>query len=477
MCQLDELRTCLKLETLYKRLKSLPKTLDATYDRILHSIDEEYAQDALKVLSWLAYAARPVRIEEAAEVIAINVEGHPQFNPENRLPEPRDILTICSSLVTTVTSSIRVHQDGVPEIREIEEIKLAHFSVKEYLVSGRVQTWAASRYKIYTAADNYIAQICLTYLLYFRGPTMLTPENIHEFPLAMYAAQYWTEHARKAEKMTDSILIRQLSMELFLSERDSYLNCVRLFTPDKPGWGTDMTIAFESIISPLYYVSLTGFLESVLQLVKLGADVNVQCGVYGCALQAASYRGHFDIVQALLKAGAYVDTHVGEYGNALQAASDQGHEAIVQLLLDSGADVNAQTGEYGNALQSASRRGYYSIVQRLLEAGADVHAQGGWFNNALYGASFEGHDNIVQLLIKWCANVNLAGGYFGNALRAASYRRNDAVVQRLLKAGATLPNEPTGITDSRGPSLFDESTWLHQQAQSLISHFGQLPER
>ena len=41
-------------------LQSLPQTLEDTYSRILLSIDQEYVRDAISVLRWLAFSARPV---------------------------------------------------------------------------------------------------------------------------------------------------------------------------------------------------------------------------------------------------------------------------------------------------------------------------------------------------------------------------------------------------------------------------------
>ncbi|KAF4631092.1 hypothetical protein G7Y89_g7033 [Cudoniella acicularis] len=73
VCQLDSLKKCLKLDALRRALNSLPKTLDDTYARILRSIDEEYSQDAFRILQWLAYSARPLRIEEVAEVVAVKI--------------------------------------------------------------------------------------------------------------------------------------------------------------------------------------------------------------------------------------------------------------------------------------------------------------------------------------------------------------------------------------------------------------------
>jgi hypothetical protein len=79
-------------------MNSLPKTLDETYDRIIQYIDDDYHGDALTVLQWLAFSFRPIQLEEVVEALAID-RTRRIFNPERRLPEPRDILSICSSLV------------------------------------------------------------------------------------------------------------------------------------------------------------------------------------------------------------------------------------------------------------------------------------------------------------------------------------------------------------------------------------------
>ncbi|KAH0534080.1 hypothetical protein FGG08_007314, partial [Glutinoglossum americanum] len=244
---------------LRKALASLPKTLDDTYARILCSIDEVHRENALKILRWLAYSARPLQIEEVAEVIAVNIEDHPQFDPERRFPEPRDILTICSSLVTVGAT------EGSRDRVTREQIRLAHFSVKEYLVSERIRAGPASQYSIQEIHTNVsIAEICLAYLLQFDNPTSLTFRTFEEFPLARYAARYWTQHARVARK--DMSATHLLIMELFLSKRDAYANWIRLFDPDRPERELDITESLEkdmkSIPSPLYYASLVGLIES-----------------------------------------------------------------------------------------------------------------------------------------------------------------------------------------------------------------------
>ncbi len=90
-CQLDSLRSCLNVHELRKRLASLSKDLDETYARILFNIEENYRRDALKILQWLMYSARPLRLEEVVEVVVIDVDESPRFDPEKRYSESRDI--------------------------------------------------------------------------------------------------------------------------------------------------------------------------------------------------------------------------------------------------------------------------------------------------------------------------------------------------------------------------------------------------
>ncbi|PVH67497.1 hypothetical protein DL98DRAFT_296048, partial [Cadophora sp. DSE1049] len=351
VCQLDMLRKCLKVDALRKALKSLPNTLDETYARMLLSIDEDYSQDAFRILQWLVYSARPLRIEEMVEVIAIDTEES-RFNPENRLPDPRDLLTICSSLVTTISVTTEGN-DGASN--ETTELRLAHFSVKEYLISDRIRTGTAFQYDIQSRGEEEIAQSCVTYLLHFQSG-VLTLRNLDTFPLALYAAEYWCRHFRA---MKDSDQATKLGMQLF--QGDAFINWIRLWDLDEPWRGSDISGDATNFAPPLYYASHQGLFKLVSLLLEKGADVNAQGGYYGNALQAASAEGHEAIVALLLEKGADVNAQDGYHDSALEAALVEGHETIAALLLEKGADVNTQGG-YGSALQAALVMGHEAIV-------------------------------------------------------------------------------------------------------------------
>src|ERR1700736_1504323 len=76
-------------------------------------------------------------------------------------------------------------------------LRLAHFSVKEYLISQRIQNGPAAKYSLLRKdADTSIAHTCLAYLMQFSKLDSLKPGTIALFPLAEYAAQYWISHAK-----------------------------------------------------------------------------------------------------------------------------------------------------------------------------------------------------------------------------------------------------------------------------------------
>ena len=458
-CQLDSVGNCFHLPHLRQALVSLPKTLDDTYARILCNIDKDYNhynRYILKILQWLTFSARPLQLEEIAEIVVIDIDETPRFDPLRRLPEPRDILTICSSLIT-LTKHFNNEESGgelsenpqdpdpnrVAEVSDPENsttyVRLAHFSVKEYLVSDRIQHGTAPHYRIREIESHgVLAEDCLAYLLQFDEPGSLTDETLELSPLAGYAAKFWPHHAKLAEKAsTKSTTL--LSTELLMSDREGFLSWIRICNPDR-NYRKNLRRRLDDLAPPLYYASLAGLFESVRMLIEWGMDVNVKGGVDGNALQAACLQGHIDVVGLLLDNGANVNAQGGFYGNALQIASFKGDIDVIHVLLDNGANINAQGGYYGNALQAASVSGHIDVVGLLLDNGADVNAHGGNYGNALQAASYLGRIDVIPVLLDNGANVNARGGDFGSALQAASasYPEYIDVVHILLDNGANV---------------------------------------
>lgn len=98
-CQLDILKDCLDLPLLRIALDSLLGTLSDMYARILDNILDAYRRNAIKLLQFLLYLQRPLRITELVDAIATDPSVEPAFNPENRMSNPSEIIRLCSSLV------------------------------------------------------------------------------------------------------------------------------------------------------------------------------------------------------------------------------------------------------------------------------------------------------------------------------------------------------------------------------------------
>jgi ankyrin repeat protein len=420
---------------------------------MLTGIEQGLRTDALTLLRWLAYAKSPPNLGQLVDATVIDLTAEGTVKMEDR-PGVDDTLEILSGLVTTegvegnyddsyeiedAHSKWSGSEDEIEptshrqQVRKYTRVRLAHFSVKEYLESKRILQGSAKDFHLESAREHRIlSQSCLVYLLHYssHNEKLSTEHDLATFPLLLYAAESWFYHAGLQQAADATHEAR------FLCGEDSLRDWLRVHQPDL-SWRRPFS-QLGDIGSSLYYASFVGLEAVVGELLKAGSDVNAQGGHYGNALQAASGGGHEKVVQVLMNAGADVNAQGGGYGNALQAASGGGHEKVVHMLMNAGADVNAQGGLYGNALQAASHQGHEKVVQVLMNAGADVNAQGGSYDDALQAASEGGYEKVVQMLMNAGADVNAQGRYFGNALQVASQQGHEKVVQILINVGADV---------------------------------------
>ena len=181
-CQLEALRHCLP-PSVRGILEELPETLDETYERVLREINKANRQHACRLLQCLTVALRPLRVEELAEVLAIDFApahgGIPQSNPNWRWADQHQaVLSTCSSLIAIVDDS------------GYKVVQFSHFSVKEYLTSDRLacSSGDVSRYHIILEpAHTILAQACLGVLL--RLDDGINADNVNDIPLVEYAAR------------------------------------------------------------------------------------------------------------------------------------------------------------------------------------------------------------------------------------------------------------------------------------------------
>ncbi|XP_062252982.1 kinase D-interacting substrate of 220 kDa B isoform X2 [Platichthys flesus] len=184
-----------------------------------------------------------------------------------------------------------------------------------------------------------------------------------------------------------------------------------------------------------------GHIEVVRELLENNANLEHRDMGGWTALMWAGYKGSTEVAQMLLEKGANPNI-TGQYSvYPIIWAAGRGHAEIVHLLLQHGAKVNC-SDKYGTTpLIWAARKGHYESVMHLLENGADVDQEGANSMTALIVAVKGGYTEVVKELLKRNPNVNMTDKDGNTALAIAAKEGHTEIVQDLLDAG-TYVNIP-----------------------------------
>ncbi|KAJ6546724.1 ankyrin repeat-containing domain protein [Mycena vulgaris] len=473
---IESLATKNTVKAVREALQHLPQDLNHTYDEAMERINHQSVDDrqlALLVLTWAAYAVRPLSVAELREALAVE-PGTTTLDVDNLL-DIDIILSVCAGLIT------------VDEIKSA--VRLIHYSTQDYFDRIRLVQ--------FPDAHTTIPATCLTYLSFTDFSNL--PDSLDdcqkmmlEHPLLSYSS-YCLMHAAG-----DPELRLQNEIIFFLKRASSWRHLWfsvlygRLEPPwNHPGWEhisawplcvsaafnllgiashllTEEPVQINDSFDALCVASYYGHLEMVQLLVKYGADMEHDTqGRLAEALQAAAEAGHEAVVRVLIEAGADVNMRGGLYETALIAAARGGQEPLVRLLMKNGADLYSEAKYYGTALHAASAKGHelVAMVQLLINMGADVNAEGPHSGTALQAAAHGGHESVVRLLIEMGANVNMRGGEFmGTPLQAASATGHESVARLLIEKGADV----NAFGGFRGTALQAASLHGHESVVQLL---------
>jgi hypothetical protein len=430
-CQLNILRHCLP-SSVRRKLDELPESLDETYERVLKEIKKPHRDHARHLLQCLVVAIRPLRVEELAEVLAVDfdAEGIPKLNRSWRWEDQEQaILLSCSSLIDVVDA------DGS------RVVQFSHFSVKEFLTSPRLATSIGdvSLYHVeLEPAHTILAQACLSILLQLDDRI---EDNLEQsFPLSLYAAEHWASHTQFKDVSTH---LRKGMENLFDLDKPHFSAWLRLHDIDTEPDGFSTFWSFSPISKsqafPLYYAALCGFHDLVTQLiVKYPQHVNACGGYYVTPLVAALAAEHFQTAELLRQNGA--DPNVRGYSQEtpLHSAAYHGNLRMVQLLIKYNADINAGDVNGCTALHDASRGltpDSPNIVRLLLEHGVDVNMRQNEGLTPLHKASMCGAVDVARVLLDHGANVGAEDNRGRTPLDVSRRQRNE-MRKLLLEYGA-----------------------------------------
>lgn len=148
-------------------INSTPTRLEHTYDRswdkILH-FSESDRDRAFALLRWTAFALRPLTVGEITGALLVSedddelqIDGKPDRIDEDYIDE--ELLYLCGSLLEIQSPQQDCHA-------EVRTVHLAHFSVKQYLLSRlpsgeilrQLENLVGSR------PEHFVAKLCLRYV-------------------------------------------------------------------------------------------------------------------------------------------------------------------------------------------------------------------------------------------------------------------------------------------------------------------------
>jgi ankyrin repeat protein len=420
-CQLEVLRKCLP-KNLRRILKELPKSLDETYQRILKEISNANQKEAHQLLQCLAVAYRPLRVEELAEVLALDVDvgGIPKFNPDWRWEDHEAaVLSACSSLVSVIID------DGS------RVVQFSHFSVKEFLTADRLASMeGVSQFHIADEPSHTIlAQACLGVLLSVDDRT--SQDSVEDVALLPYADKYWDEHVLvgKVELRIKDALdclfdankphFAQFLRRAGLTDRQ--LQCFRVPPDDDPKGRLTPAASF-------FFACMGGLSGVAERLIVPNQPQVLEFRLQGWTLlHRVVHSKQIEVARLLLAHGADINArpdsatspHIASLQNHVESPVDGSVEEIDEIensLQNSDVDVSSEESvdlgmdykkESGfTPLHIAVSDGYLDICQMLLEHRADVHARDSSGNTSLHLAASKDHLEIVRILLKYNAEVN-----------------------------------------------------------------------
>ena len=204
-----------------KRLKAVgtvPMDMQSAYKEVVQRIESSQPGDkelAMKTLSWLFRAQRPLRMEELLEALALE-EYEPDRSLDNVLENklmPSDLLECCKSLVVFNNSS------GL--------VRFTHFTVQQFI----------ERHIDMLPPASHLARTCLAYVAFCRSeqsigfsnssnpsshsiPLALTT-NLQKFQLHGYAFRYCLRHIQGESENCFEV---QRAFLLAFADRDTMIN-------------------------------------------------------------------------------------------------------------------------------------------------------------------------------------------------------------------------------------------------------------
>jgi hypothetical protein len=399
--------------------KTLPRTVEAAYESILHRSTN--AERARKLLSIILAATRPLTLTELK--IAFSVDRNGDYGVLDKIAffsidrssyygvlhkmsaSSESKVAVVGPIEKAFRESIRQYCGLFIRIAE-SKVYLIHQTAQEFLLESQaMKSTNGSEWKhSFKGADNHLvlARSCIWYLMhsqfhdnelglsddhsYCSEDGSIIDDFISQPPFTQYAADHWTTHFNASDvSEADDISADAATLCSIDSGNFKIWQAIR-------GWSLIGRIIPESYTD--LFVAVHFDLVQVIHILQLRGEDISQVDLHGTtALHVAALDNHPRSAKVLVEFNAPINFQDEDGDTPLHKAVRTDSKQMVDFLFFHGADV-----------QIRNKKG--QMVNFLLSRGADVQIRNKKGQTALHEAAKSGNADVVRALIDAGASVN-----------------------------------------------------------------------
>ena len=377
-------------------LKSLPRDLPETFERILSKYTEAEDIDiGRQIFRWVAVAKRPLTVEELREAIGT---------------EPLQEVWSNSMCINNMKRALGCCGNLVYIEEEQQTLHFTHSSVKQYLLSKAVQRPLSKYYIDLQKADAEAGTICITYLNFAvfdkqvaqTGGKIISVTGIpstvvkNSLPLGRSANKIALHLLRQTNKPSKSIQ-RRLEEAVGDTEAERLRNAFKYYTfrDYAQRFWLDHSKQNVDPSSPKLWGLWCRLIREADRRETLSSVPWTLEDLKGCAINVVQWiveYNHCSLAQLIIDSDVQITQQ--NLLNLIRGAAIRGHSKLVEIGLGS-TDISQFILNSG--VQSAAEGGHLNVVDRLLQEKADVNAAAAYDGRtALQAAAEGGHLNVVE---------------------------------------------------------------------------------
>ena len=439
--QQDKLRDSQSAKALWAIVQGMPQKIHSIYRRNWNGIqasDEPDRSRAINILRWLTYSCRPLRVQELAEALVVNLNSKVMAFSIDDLPDELDDMYIDNEIKNLCGSLIEVRDDTRTLNPRMRSVQIVHASAHDFLVEHLpIPPLIGSGLNILRPTAAQHANLAAHCIRFLDCENTWIPVDGNPRAFTDYAVRAWYHHLWYSEMFYNTV--EDLVIQFMRPQNHGFEKWKKLHEPS----------FIQSSGTPFYYACESGLVSVMESLHKNeNIDVNTLGGYHSTSLQATCAMGHLEAFERLLSWKASISTLGGDFQNALSVAAHFGRRYMVERLLEVTVPASVSDVEKYEAMIMATARGNMDLIQLLIQHGTSVnpldpsHPLGQpceewrYFTTPLHAAAGYGYLDITHFLLKQGTNPNIQSRNGDTPLHLAAFYGSIAIVDLLLQHDA-----------------------------------------